>query len=248
MISRTGLQQIILGICLTIIIGPAYGGTIKGEVKYTGDKRKRKPVDMSVDGNCKKVHGDAVVLDPRFAHAKNGNLTNVLIYVDNKALKSKKFDKPTTKVSLDQKGCIYIPHVLGIVIGQSLEIKNSDTTLHNVNCKAKKNTSFNQGMAGGMKLTKTFKKYERNINFKCDVHPWMGAKLHVFDHPFFAVSDKDGKFEIKNLPAGKYTLRFDYESSSYKPVEKTIEIEIGDDDTKQITVNYQRKPKKKKKK
>ena len=172
----------------------------------------------------------------------------MLIYVDKNSAKGKQFDKPAEPVVLDQKGCIYTPHVLATVAGQPLEIKNSDNTLHNVNCKAKKNDGFNQGMAPGTKLTKTFENYERDIRLKCDVHPWMGARLHVLDHPFFAVSDKDGKFEIKNLPAGKYKLRFWYESSSYKPTESTMDVEVGEDETKEITVKYERKKKKKKSK
>lgn len=242
---KSYLWLLILTVGLSSLAPIAHAGTIEGEVTYTGDHRRRKPVDMSVDANCKKVHGDAVVLDPRFVHAENGNLVNVFIYVDKNDLKGKQYDMPNGEVEIDQKGCVYIPHITALTTSQTLKIKNSDNTLHNVNCKAKKNQSFNEGMASGASLTKKFSKYERNINLKCDVHPWMGGKINVMDHPFFAVSDKDGKFKIEGLPAGEYKLRFAYESSSYQPVDKTMTVKVTADGTEKITVKYQRKPKKK---
>lgn len=134
----------------------------------------------------------------------------------------------------DQVGCVYKPHVLGIMVGQELEILNSDPTLHNVHSLSKANTSFNQAMPmKGMKLTKKFDKVE-TFKVKCEVHPWMGAYIGVFNHPYFAVTDDNGNYTIKGLPAGEYTIETWHE----KYGTQTMKVSVGATDKKTADFKY----------
>jgi hypothetical protein len=128
---------------------------------------------------------------------------------------------------------------MGIVAGQPLTILNSDSTLHNVNVKPVKNKGFNQGMpVKGMKLEQKFAEAEMSIPFKCDVHPWMGATVHVVSHPFFAVTQQDGTFEITGLPAGKYTISVTHEFSRFAPDKEAQEVEVAEGKTAELTFTY----------
>ena len=140
-----------------------------------------------------------------------------------KGLGDKEYDPPTDPVVLDQNGCEYVPHVLGIMAGQELEVRNSDNTTHNVNGITKKNEPFNFSQPAKTKPKKLELPEVERFYTKCDVHNWMGCYIEVFDHPFFAVSDKTGDYEIQNVPPGKYTLKFWHESFG----EKTMEVEVS---------------------
>ena len=143
---------------------------------------------------------EEVVVNP------NGTLKNVFVYV-KQGLEGQKFDPPTQPVVFDQKGCRYHPHVFGIQVGQTLELLNSDATLHNIHSLAEKSKQFNLGMPlQGMKLTKKFENPEVMVKFKCDVHPWMNAFIGVLSHPFFTVTGEEGTFEIRDLEPGTYTI------------------------------------------
>lgn len=235
-------RTIVLLALAAIFIAPAaHAASIKGEVKFEGDHRRQRPIRMDADRTCVAAHKERV-FDERYTHAENGNLVNVLIYVAKGAEKST--TAPTEAHVIDQKGCMYEPHVSACVVGQKVNILNGDKAMHNVNCKPKKNSAFNSMMAPGTKMEKIFDKDEMDIPFKCDVHPWMGSYLHVMENPYFAVSDKDGKFEIKDLPAGEYELEFWYETSRYVPKVKKIKVTVTADETKTVDVTYE--PKKKK--
>ena len=135
---------------------------------------------------------------------------------------------------LDQKGCLYSPQILAIQTNQKLIVKNSDTCVHNVHCipTVPGNEEHNEvQMPGGADLTYTFLKPEMFMHFKCDVHSWMHDWVSVFDSPYFSVSDKEGKFVIKNVPPGKYMLFADHR----KLGEQTQPVEVGDKD---VTVNF----------
>ena len=135
---------------------------------------------------------------------------------------------------LDQKGCLYSPTILAVQTGQKITVKNSDTCIHNVHSKptVDGNKEFNDvQMPGGADLTYTFPKPEMFLKFQCDVHPWMFAWVSVFDSPYFCVSDKDGKFVIKNVPPGKYTV----EANHRKLGAQTQDVEVKDAD---VTVNF----------
>jgi hypothetical protein len=138
--------------------------------------------------------------------AADGGLGNVLVYVKD-GLAGKTFPVSSEKPLLDQVGCMYTPQVLGVQAGQTFIIQNGDDTMHNVNCQAKINPGFNISQAKkGDRSEKKFDKPEMFIKFKCDVHPWMSGYMAVLAHPFFAVTQADGSFQIKGLPDGEYTV------------------------------------------
>lgn len=215
------------------------GGTIKGVVKFDGRMAKRKPLRMDQDPFCKSAHPDAQpALEERFVFGDNDApvLQNVVVFV-SKGLEGKDIPKSTAQPHLDQVGCVYVPHVLAMQVGE-LKINNGDNTLHNVKMTSANNGSFNEGMpVKDMVLTKPFNKPEMAIPFKCDVHPWMGAYLHVFDHPYFAVTQGDGSFTIQGLPAGEYEISVWHEFDKFTPdaAAKTVKVEDGGEATIEFT-------------
>jgi len=154
----------------------------------------------------------------------NGALADVIVSL--KGISGKSAGASAAPATLDQKGALYSPQIIAIQTGQKLIVKNSDPLVHNVHAKPAANPESNQvQMSGGADLTYTFDKPEPFLKFQCDVHPWMFAWVSVFDHPYFAVSGADGKFTIKNVPRGKYTL----EAAHRKLGTQTAGIEVKDD-------------------
>jgi plastocyanin len=165
---------------------------------------------------------------------KDGGLDNVFVYVKD-GLGNYYFDVPTESLKLDQQGCRYSPHVFGIRVGQPLEIVNNDSTLHNVHALAQSNPEFNfPQQIQGMKNQKTFTAREVMVKFKCDVHGWMNAYAGVLDHPYFAVTTSGGRFELKNLPAGSYTIEAWHERLGVQ----SQKITIGEKETKDVSFTY----------
>ena len=178
-------------------------GSLSGNVKYDGKVPKPKPLKMDADPVCGAAH-ESKVLSESFIVDDNMNLKNVLVW-----LKDVKYDGKTeeTPAILDQKGCVYIPHVLGVMKGQKVIIKNSDETLHNIHSMAEKNEQFNFAMPRVVKEKETsFNSVEEPFYIKCDVHPWMKSWVLVQDHPFFAVTDENGNYKIDNIPPGTYEV------------------------------------------
>ena len=155
----------------------------------------------------------------------NNNLANVLVYLKNVDFKG---ETPKSQVVLDQNGCVYTPHVLGVMKGQEVLIKNSDATLHNIHGLPKVNKEFNFAMPKVLKEKKmTLAKSENAFKVKCDVHPWMSAYVQVFDHPYFAVTSEDGSFKIDNVPAGTYEVVAWQEKFKDKTVSHTVIVGDG---------------------
>jgi plastocyanin len=180
--------------------GSANAG-VKGTTSFTGKAPAAEAIDMTSDPKCKSMNAKATTDD---VVIKDGKLANVFVFVKNAPAGEHK--APATKVTLDQKGCMYNPKMFGIMVGQDLEIVNSDPTLHNVHAYAKPG-EFNQAMPKqGQKMTKKFKKKQTLVDIKCDVHKWMHASAGVVDHPFFAVSSDKGEFNIDGLPDGEYDV------------------------------------------
>ncbi len=181
-------------------IDPATVATITGAVKFDGKAPKPQKIDMSQDPACKGSNETETV------EVDNGNLANVFVYV-KEGLGDRTFDAPNTPVKIDQQGCRYHPHVLGVMAGQPVEIINSDKTTHNIHPSPKDNKEWNESQPpGGAPLDKTFPRQEILIPVKCNQHPWMKMYIGVVKNPFFAVTDKSGKFELKGLPPGTYTI------------------------------------------
>ena len=187
---------------------PAAGGgqsvTLAGSVKLEGTAPARSPLKMNADAVCAKAHTTAALSQDAVVDA-NGMVQWVFVYVKS-GLEGQEFETPADPVVFDQHGCVYQPHVFGIMVNQPLKILNSDPTLHNIHALPAKG-EFNLGMPRqGMEFTKSFVQPEVMVKIKCDVHPWMGAYAGVLTHPFHAVTDASGKFSIPNLPAGQYTI------------------------------------------
>ncbi len=243
--NRTKLTPTVALLCAVIAGVPAValaeGATIKGTIKWEGKLYKGKRM-KNMNVQCTGFHEGKPPRKESVVTNKNGTLRNVFVYVKN-APKGD-YAVPSSPVVLHQKGCLYSPHVLGIQVGQALEIRNDDPTAHNVHFVPKKNKEYNKSQPKiGLVNTLIFKRPEVMVPVKCDVHPWMSAYVGVLKHPFFSVSDDEGAFEIKGLPAGKYTIEAWHE----KYGKKTMEVEVAVDETKTVEFTYSRPAKKKKK-
>ncbi|MBI3312795.1 MAG: carboxypeptidase regulatory-like domain-containing protein [Candidatus Omnitrophica bacterium] len=200
----------------------AFAGTITGKASFSGTAPGPVKISMDADATCSGMHPDPVYTEDLVLNSDN-TMRNVFVYV-KEGLEGKTFPSPTTSVVMDQKGCHYNPHVFGIQVGQKLDIVNSDATLHNVHALPTQSKEFNMGMPiQGMKLTKSFEKSEVMVRFKCDVHPWMKAYAGVLTHPFYSVTGEQGTFEIKDLPAGTYTIEAWHETYGAKTQTVTVD-------------------------
>ena len=215
------------------------GGTITGTVKYEGKVPRMKALKMAADPICDGKHKDAPARMEWLVVSDSGELKNAFVWIKEGA---DNYPAPEEHAVLDQNGCIYSPHVLGVQVDQVVDILNTDGTLHNVHSLPKLNPQFNVAMPKFKKKKEvTFTKQEMMFPIKCDVHPWMKCYVAVVNHPFFDVTGEDGTFEISGLPAGTYTLEVWHE----KLGTKTVSVTVADGATK--TVNFTlSKPKKKK--
>ena len=213
-------------------VDAATAATITGKVTFAGTPPPAQPVKLSSDPYCQKANPD--LKTETEVVGSDGSVGNVFVYVKD-GLGNRTFPTPSEPVVLDQKGCHYTPHVLGIQIGQPLQIVNSDDTLHNVHGLAKTNKEFNQGQPiQGMKMTHTFSTKEVMIPFKCDVHGWMNAWIGVLDHPYYAVTSTDGTFSLKGLPPGTYTIEAWHE----KLGTQTQTVTVGEKETKNVAFTF----------
>lgn len=181
----------------------AQTAVIRGTVTAKGKGTAPEAVRMSADKYCADFWKGKKPTLTKVEAGETGWLKGAVVYLKN----APQGPANTTPVELDQKGCLYEPTVVAVQTNQPLIIKNSDTTMHNVHGLPKSNPEFNFGQAtSGASNERKFAKAETGIKVKCDVHGWMAANVSVFDHPFFAVTDDKGAFEIKGIPEGKYEL------------------------------------------
>ena len=215
-------------IALFALVTFVEAGTLKGHVKYDGKAPKPKRLRMDADPVCGSSHSGTVYSE-NFKMAKNGSMAEALVYLKNVKYSG---GVPSEPAVLDQKGCIYVPHVFGMMAGQELLIKNSDATLHNIHSMPKVNKEFNFAMPKVVKKKKsTFaKSAPDHFYIKCDVHPWMKTWVLVSDHPYYAVSDENGNFSIDNIPPGSYEVVCWQEKFGSKRA-ITSTITIGDGET-----------------
>ena len=210
--------------------------SVSGKITFEGAKPNLVKLQMNADPVCMKAHTEPV-LDQSIIVNDNGTLRNVFVYVKQGAEKWT-YTSPTTPVELDQKGCLYHPHIVTLMVNQPLKIKNADPTLHNIHPQPKNNPEFNLGQpTQGMETEKTFANEEILIPVKCDVHRWMEAYIAVMSHPFFSVSGEDGTFSIKNLPAGTYTVEAWHE----KYGAQTQTITVADKEAKTLDFTFKAK-------
>jgi hypothetical protein len=198
-------------------VDPATAGHIAGTVAFAGTPPAAQPIKTASDPNCTKpvVTEDVVV-------GTGGGLQNVFVYVKD-GLGNLTFPVPPKPAVLGQEGCTYTPHVLGIQVGQTLDIVNGDDTLHNIHAVPALNGEFNKAQQfKGFRNTHVFSTKEVLVPFKCDVHKWMTAYVGVVDHPFFAVTGPDGGFELKGLPPGTYTIEAVHEKLGRQTQQVTL--------------------------
>lgn len=223
------------GLSLAAPASAADNAVIKGKIIFKGDaaKYKRKSINTAKDPNCKKskkkIGSESVILNKKTDPI---TIRNTMVYV-KEGLGDRKFPVKAGAVELNQFGCQYKPHVLGVMEGQDLIVKNGDPTNHNIHFlpKINKELNFSQPKQG---MTKTISlKTEDVFKAKCDVHPWMGCYIKVFNHPFFAVTGKDGTFELSGLPPGKFVIEAWHEKFGTQTV--TVEVASGDTKVADLT-------------
>ncbi|MDP6490399.1 MAG: carboxypeptidase regulatory-like domain-containing protein [Kiritimatiellia bacterium] len=206
-------------------------GDINGTVKFKGKPRKPRPMKkLAADTACAAMH-DTLPVDEKFVYAESGEagvvtLGNVFVWVRG-GLPETEYEIPAEPVVINQEGCTFVPHVLGIRAGQDLEIRNGDKTAHNVNAQPKRNKGFNNAQPPATRpLIKNFKREEVMVKFACDMHTWMSCYVGVVSHPFYAVTGKDGAFSLKNLPAGEYEVEVWHEL--LKTQSQTVKVADGE--------------------
>jgi hypothetical protein len=202
-------------------VDPATTGSVSGTVHFQGNKPPARPIDMSEDPACVAAHHGKPI-DESLLVSSRGGLANAFIYLKS-GLGDKRFETPSTPVTIDQAGCWFHPRVLGIQTSQTLSVVNSDPVTHNIHPMAEINREWNHSQgAGDTPLARRFTKPEVMIRVKCNIHSWMHAFIGVVDNPYFAVSNADGTFKIGNLPAGTYTFGVWQENLGTQDVQVTV--------------------------
>jgi plastocyanin len=208
-------------------------GTISGTIKFAKKPPARIEIDMAQDPAC------SLSADQNFSEqymVKDGKLQNVFVYVKD-GLGNKLYPAASTPVVLDQKGCRYVPHVIGVMVGTPVEFRNSDPTMHNIHTTAETPTNpevdISQPPMGGT-TQRVFGKPELMLPVRCNNHPWMNAFINVSPNPFFAVTDENGHFEIRGLPPGTYALVADHEVLG----QQTAQVTVGSKQTASADFTY----------
>jgi len=209
-------------------IDPSTVATVNGRVKLDGPAPRPAKIDMSQDPACKGTNTAETIV------ADNGDLANVFVYVKD-GLGNRTFDVPKDSVTIDQQGCKYHPHVLGVMAGQNIEIKNDDPTTHNIHPTPADNREWNESQPPqAAPIAKSFAREEVMLPVKCNQHPWMRMYINVVKSPFYAVTDSRGKYEIKGLPPGDYTLAFVQE----KLGEQDQKVTLAAKDSKTVDLTF----------
>ena len=227
--TRNGLWLAAGLVALLLSPRVAVAATITGSVMFDGKAPALKPLPMEAEPVCHKKHGGKPGPNEALVLGSGNTMGNIMVWVSKGLPAGKTWPAPKTAVTLDQVGCVYKPHVMGIMVGQPYRILNSDGILHNIHTLPKINPAFNRGQPATVKeMTTSFPKPENMFQVKCDVHPWMTAYIGVFTHPFYSVTGTDGKFTIPDLPAGTYEITAWHERLGTQ----TASITVGATETK----------------
>jgi hypothetical protein len=214
-------------------VDEASAAAIEGKVTFTGSAPAMRALSMDATPACARQHSTPQRSEEVILGA-GGALKNVFVYVKS-GLPNSQWPAPASPVKLDQKGCIYNPHVLGVMVNQEIEISNSDPTNHNIHPLPTINREWNESQAPGTPAKlKSFPREEIMITVKCNVHPWMRTYIGVVSHPFFAVSSDDGSFTIKGLPPGDYTIEAWHER--FDKLE--MKVKVGPKETGKVDFAY----------
>lgn len=235
-LSKVFGRSLAIGLLTSFAATSAFAGaTVTGTITYDGKIPNLKPLAMDADPACASKHS-APVANEALKLGSGNTMGNIIVSVKSGLPAGKTYPAPTEAFVMDQSGCQYKPHVFALQVGQPLKILNSDGVLHNVHALPKVNGQFNMAMPATRKEAEhKFEKVEAAaFPVKCDVHPWMTAHVSVFDHPYFNVTKDDGKFTIKDLPAGSYEIEAWHEKLGSK-VEK---ITVADGESKTVDFKF----------
>jgi plastocyanin len=214
---------------LLTALSSLHAGDITGTVTLKGTPPPEKEITpLKDDPNCGKLH-TTVPTTHFYVVGGKGELADVVVSVIG--ISGKSSGGSAAPAMIDQKGCEYIPAIQAVQTDQKIMVKNSDPVLHNIHTlpAVAGNSEKNQAQAPqGPDLTFSFSKPEPFLKFKCDVHPWMFAWVSVFDHPYFAVTGKDGTFKIANVPPGKYKIQAAHRKAAPQGVTQEIEVKEGE--------------------
>ena len=217
-------------------VDPATAATITATVKFDGQPPTPEMITLTGDPKCVSENGAPQRPDERIVVGENQALQNVFVYVKD-GLGSFAFPIPSEPAVLDQDKCRYSPRVLGVRVGQALQIRNSDPLLHNVRSNGVINQAFNKSTPiEGVSFNHTFATREVMVPFKCDVHGWMSAYVGVLDHPYFGTTAPDGKVVLGNLPPGTYTIEAWHELLGTK----TQQVTIAAKESKDVSFTFSR--------
>lgn len=213
-------------------VDAASAAKLTGKVLYQGPEPKAARIKMDAEPACAKVHTEPVyaqeiVINP------DGTLQNALVYV-KEGLPESNYPTPSQAATIDQKGCVYSPHVVAVMTNQEIAVRNSDPTTHNIHPLPKQNREWNKSQPpGGEPLKESFAREEIAIPVKCNVHPWMKSYIAVLKHPFFVVTGRDGSFNIEGLPPGEYTVAVWHEKLG--TMEKKVTVAAKETGTVEFT-------------
>lgn len=242
MVTFVGLIPFFILLAVSFGIQPsAFAGEIKGVVRYEGQVPPLPRIDMAKEPVCHEMHRE----DPRTADflvlGEGQTLANAVIHVVSGA-PAKDHPVPEGPFEISQKGCMYAPHVMGIRVGQRVDILNPDGILHNIHFYPSKNPEFNRSMQKDhAKISHTFRVAEPAFVVKCEVHTWMKAYCWVFDHPYFAVTGRDGRFVISGLDPGGYEIEVWHETFQTRR-QKVVMSESGSEELEIVFTRNDRAP------
>lgn len=231
-------------LCVTLAAGmagaaqTATGGTIKGHITLAGKAPGNPVIRMGMDPKCSQMTRGTRVIQETVAAAADGSLANVFVHLQGTFPQTPVASEP---VVIDQRGCVYRPRVIGVRVGQTLQVKNSDELMHNVHGLSARGNSFNVSEPkAGMVRQFTLKDEEVMLRIKCDIHSWMTTYVGIVANPYFSVSNGGGTFEIPNVPAGSYTILTWHER--YGPMKQTVRVRAGATTTVDFTYTGAEKP------
>ncbi len=216
------LRGLACGLCFAVSVAAA-GGTITGVVTYEGPIPNFQPIQTDADPHCAR-HRDEALYPQMLVLGDGRRVANVFAHITDGLPADAGFETPEEPATLTQEGCVYAPRVFGLMVDQPLEVLNPDGILHNVNARSRINRPFNLAMTSQQeKLTVSFSEPEFMFEFRCDVHPWMIAYCAVMEHPFFDVTDEDGRFTIDGLAPGEYEIEIWHERLPSQTATVTVE-------------------------
>ena len=215
-------------------VDPSTVATLAGQVVLDGTPAAAEIIRLDADPKCVSLTQGEERRSEYVVVGSGNTLRNAFVYV-KEGLPARLYPVPSTPVVLDQQKCRYVPRVLGIQVGQEMVIRNSDPLLHNVRAEGQINQAFDVGTPiQGMEVKRTFSTREVMVPFKCNVHAWMNAYVGVLEHPFFAVTDDNGRFSIPQLPPGSYTIEVWHERLGTQ----TQQVTVAAKDAKDLTFTY----------